>query len=921
MADAPSESDLVNKILTTPFELSPDQKKAVVSPSRYHRIIAGAGAGKTETLTRRIEYLLLVKKVKPAAIVAFTFTEKAAQQIKSRVYQRVRELAGEEALSHLGEMYIGTIHAYAQRVLQGCFGYGNYEVLDENQQIAFVMRHGWGTLHIGPIEKYYADSVSTFLRISNMVWDTMPDRNFLAKNAPEFFRKFERYEDLLKRHRQLNFGTMIYLAVKNLRAHPETLNVDHLIVDEYQDINPAQAELIRLVGMRGSIFIVGDPRQCIYQWRGSDVSLFDRFLEEYRPEVTSIGENTRSAKRIVACANSLAQSFNLKEMLATRSPEGFVAVVNHEDPQEEAKWIATEIQRLIKNEKVRLADIGVLTRSVSSYAEDLIEELKARDIPYIVGGKVGLFKRPEAQAMGMIFSWFYRDGFWRGSKYNRTIKGDDLLALALKSWESATQTPPSAAPDLLKKIKEDLNSGKSSFSCFTGVFHEVLNALGFKQLDYRNKSHAAIMANLGRFNVLLTDYEGANRLGGNDVKWEPYLHYLCTFMNSYAVQAYEEQPSDDIRGVEAIQIMTVHQAKGLEWPIVFLFSAVEGRFPSRFMERRLNWMDVPRRITQSSGNSERLVFDAGRYEGSLEDERRLFYVAITRARDALIMSHFDHIQMDFTKSRFIDELDRSSIEFLHGDQQLPAIAVDSAVPVEEMVTYATGEIIRFSRCPHMYLLGELWGYQPQFDPALGYGKGVHFCLMRTVESLGECTNPTEAVAKAMEEFHLPYTPGYLRPRLEEKAHRVLEAYAAKYREDLGKSKEMEYRIEYPSQKATITGRIDVILHDDAGYEVRDYKTSAKVTTQQEAEYQVRLYAVGLRKLGRNVGKGSIVYLESEDVEKVPVDVADERLKQAEGKAADAIKELLDKRFDPTPGEACGRCDQQGICRWIRNAGT
>lgn len=167
-------SALIEKILNTPSRLSKDQKEAVLSKSRYNRIIAGAGAGKTETLTRRIVYLLAVEDVKPAQIVAFTFTEKAAQSMKSRVYQRVGEICGETATANLGEMYIGTIHAYAKRVLEDHFRFGNYNVLDDNQEIAFLMRHGWN-MGIQKLGDSYAECCRAFLRTVNMVWDEMLD--------------------------------------------------------------------------------------------------------------------------------------------------------------------------------------------------------------------------------------------------------------------------------------------------------------------------------------------------------------------------------------------------------------------------------------------------------------------------------------------------------------------------------------------------------------------------------------------------------------------------------------------------------------------------------------------------------------------------------------------------------------------------
>ena len=132
----------VERILSQPTRLSIDQTEAVLSKARYNRVIAGAGAGKTETLTRRIAYLALADDVPPSSIVAFTFTERAARSMKSRIYQRVTELKPSK-LNALGEMYVGTIHAYAKRVLDDHFRYGNYSVLDENQEMAFLMRHGW----------------------------------------------------------------------------------------------------------------------------------------------------------------------------------------------------------------------------------------------------------------------------------------------------------------------------------------------------------------------------------------------------------------------------------------------------------------------------------------------------------------------------------------------------------------------------------------------------------------------------------------------------------------------------------------------------------------------------------------------------------------------------------------------------------
>ena len=271
----------VERILSQPTRLSIDQTEAVLSKARYNRVIAGAGAGKTETLTRRIAYLALADEVPPSSIVAFTFTERAARSMKSRIYQRVTELKPSK-LNVLGEMYIGTIHAYAKRILDDHFRYGNYSVLDENQEMAFLMRHGWD-LNLRDYHPNYSESCRIFSRTVNMVWDEMLSRKMLEERVPDFFDRLVRYENLLDRHKLLTFGRMILLAVLRLKETPDTLSyVKHLIVDEYQDINQAQEELISLVGSHGEIFVVGDPRQSIYQWRGSDERFFESFSERFK---------------------------------------------------------------------------------------------------------------------------------------------------------------------------------------------------------------------------------------------------------------------------------------------------------------------------------------------------------------------------------------------------------------------------------------------------------------------------------------------------------------------------------------------------------------------------------------------------------------------------------------------------------------
>lgn len=904
--------DLIQKILDGPPKLSEDQIKAVLSKSRYNRVIAGAGAGKTETLTRKIVYLLAVEGAKPASIVAFTFTEKAAQSMKSRIYQRVGEICGQDATANLGEMYVGTIHAYAKRVLEDYFRFGNHNVLDDNQEIAFLMRHGWG-LGIRDYGGSYADCCRTFLRTVNMVWDEMIDEKQLQKRARDFYGKLKHYEDILKEHRLLTFGRMIYEAVLNLRNAPETLShVQHLIVDEYQDINHAQAELIGYVGKNGSLFVVGDPRQSIYQWRGSDEKFFDKFSELFpKTKHITIPENRRSTKRIVKNANTFADTFerrHYEEMAATRPEVGFVGIMSQESPEDEARWIVDQIEGLMeRNGELKFSDFGVLTRSVSTSAGPLIDQLKVRRIPYIVGGKVGLFKRDEAQALGRIFSWFSDDGFWVEDawSWSEKITGDDLLESALGGWDAAHRHGhPNDAKSKLKEIKDDLNSVRSHYNNFTKVYYDVLDALGFHALNYTDRNDAAVMANLGRFNNLLTDYETANRIGGRSPNWHSDLKGLCWFMNTYALQAYEEQPSDDIRGVDAVQVMTIHQAKGLEWSMVFLFATVDSRFPARLVGREQNWCGIPRDM-----------FDVERYEGDVEDERRLFYVAVTRARDVLLVSHFRKLTRSVARSRFVEDMEESVIAYMNDRDQLPELVIRPSLAPEEIETFSAGEIVTYNICPHMYLLRELWGYQPELNQAIGYGNGMHYCLRRAGELIkNEGYSPISAVATSVDEdFHMPFVGGTVLENFRKSAEVKLADFAKKYGDDLRRIEEVEYRLEYPVRNATIMGKVDVILKDGGEMEVRDYKTSEEVRTFDEVAVQIRLYTAGLRSMGRPVTSGSVAYLEEPNVK--IVDVSKPLLDKEKKKAEETVAHIADSRFEPNPGQGCGRCDQRPICRW------
>ncbi len=907
-----ARSQLVERILSTPVRLSREQERAVISDARHIRLIAGAGAGKTETLSRRIVYLLLVEGCQPSEIVAFTFTEKAAQSMKDRVYQRVEEIGGSGLTSKLGELFIGTMHSYAKRVLDDHFQYGAYDVMDENQEIAFLMRHGW-SLGLGSFGQNYADGCLVFRRTINMVWDEMLEPKQLSKKAPEFHKAMNKYAHLLEENKLLTFGQMMFLAAAKLAALPEALHaIRHLLVDEYQDVNRAQARLIEILGKSASVFVVGDPRQSIYQWRGSDERFFVDFSKQFKGAASlTLRENRRSGDILVRNANAIASKFaagGYEPMESFRKEQGFLAFHEADQPEDEAKWVAEQIRRLVKDNGLAYSDIAILMRSVATSAPPFLDEFRRRKIPCLVGGKVGLFRKAEAQAVGRIFAWFHDQGFWVPDrwKWAESIAGDSLLDTALEFWERGTgRALGDEEVRSLRLVRRDLHSGASRFQNFTEIYNAVLDTLGVHELDHHDPTDLTVMASLGRFGELLTDYETANRLGGRTPKWNQDLKNLCWFLNTYATHAYEDRDPETIGGVDAVRLLTVHQAKGLEWPVVFVSSLVSGRFPSSMVGREQNWCGIPRDM-----------FDARRYEGSEEDERRLFYVASTRARDALVLTYFTRIRNAKSPSPFLGDGLKEEASVLGERKLLPKLAVKPLETPEEMVTFPAGDIILYENCPYRYLLGNILGFQPGLHFGLGFGKALHLCLRRAAQMIKEeGYSPVSAVASAVDEdFHMPFAGGDVLADFKRSGRQMVVDFARKHEEDFARIKEVEYRLEFPIAGATISGRVDVILRDGGGVEVRDYKTSEDHRGEGELTRQVRLYALGLQKLGWSVVSGSIAFIEQAKV--IPIGVGNRELEDTLGSAETTTKAVTKRVFEAEPdSDKCQKCDFYSICRY------
>lgn len=704
-----------NFSLDLPFAISKEQQNIVCENSRFIKVEAAAGSGKTETIARKIICSIVEHNIDHKCIVAFTFTEKAANEMKTRVYDIANAFGNAEISDRLNEIYIGTNYANCKNILEDYFSYANHTLFDENKEIAYLLRMGW-ELGIDQYENGYSRSVLEFHKTKNMIYSEMINENELRENAQVFYDQLKKYEQFLKRDKIMTFGSIIHDIVSELsndKKKLHDLNLAFLFVDEFQDINPIQYEIIKLlVSFNSKLMVVGDERQTIYQWRGSNHNLFKKIGNDFIDvKIFYLNTNWRSAKSIVFNANSFAKTIRgeFQDMIHTRYKDNFLIQKSFMDEDQEAKCIVNNVQSLVSSGALKYGDIAVLLRSVRTKGETIIEQFRAKKIPYQVGGKTGLFQREEGQIFGMLFSWIISKEWKSG---NENLKGQVLvnrikeISIEVFHFDLADVNKIDFTP-IKRKIEKP--SIKQKYQNITEVFQDMLTSLHFQNLDPENSEDAIIMSNIGRFNELLTDFETARRVGGKNMSWRSDLKALYYFIITNAHDSYEEaQPNLDEK-TNAYQIMTVHQAKGLEWPLVILSDVNKSVFPSSMVGKADNWYGILRNI-----------FDSKRYEGTDDDERRLFYVTITRPRDILAITNISR-----KESIYINDMDINCF----GKYDLTSVKFDNkGEDKSSVVEFSPSEIIWFYRCPYMYQLRRVWGFQPGLKEEIDFGNASIRCL-------------------------------------------------------------------------------------------------------------------------------------------------------------------------------------------------
>jgi ATP-dependent DNA helicase UvrD/PcrA len=424
------------------------------------------------------------------------------------------------------------------------------------------------------------------------------------------------------------------------------------------------------------------------------------------------------------------------------------------------------------------------------------------------------------------------------------------------------------------------------------------------------------LGTLARCSSILADYESVRirarpdprtpgaYIGGVDRGHDFYM-WLALHIRNWAFGAYEGFEGEEDLDLDAVDLTTIHKAKGLEWPVVFVPSATANRFPSSKTGTARVW-HVP--LT---------LFDRSRYEGTENDERRLFYVALTRARDWVSVSRHDVVNTAAVQpSKFFLEMAGAKTPF---EPQLPPPASAEAGDDDRILTLTFSALADYAKCPFAYRLRNLIGLQPPLAEELGYGKAVHHVLRRVSEHYrrNKSTPSSSDVDRLFDQdFYLPFASKPAHQKLKKAARRLVDRYLRDYSDDLARVWEVERPFELHLPDAIISGRADVILDREDGRIASLAIVDYKVSLHREGEYvlQQQVYTNAGRREGLPVTAAYLHDLDKAD--RLPIDVSDDSILRSEHRVTQLTSALRQRDFtpDPTP-EKCKPCDMRRMCRF------
>ncbi len=961
-------------------QLNPQQVEAVTYGNGPLLIIAGAGTGKTTVITERIKHLILEKNISPSNILALTFTEKSAAEMEERI----------DVILPYGysQMWIETFHAFCDRILRSeALHIGldpNYKLVTEAEAVQFFRKNLF-TLNLtyfrplGNPNKFIQGLLQHFSRLKDE--DITPTeyldfaKKMTAKKSEteeeqleqqkilELAQGYKAYEDLKIKNSIMDFSDLIANTLKLFRERKNILvkyqkMFEYILIDEFQDTNYAQNQLaILLSGEKQNITVVGDDDQAIYRWRGAAISNMIQFKKHFpKTKIVTLTKNYRSTQNILDTAYTLIQQNNPdrlevkeninKKLESLRKTNGEIPdllLFDHEE--HEADGVAKKIEELVKKKKNKYNDFAILVRA-NDHALSFIKSLEHFKIPYQFLGPGELFQQEEIKDL---------------ISYLRVLANyDDSVALYRVLCMEIFAIDPAIIATLLNTAKR---RNVSLFSLFS-----QLDTIAIKQDDKEKvtnifeiiKNHLALVPKEAAGQILFnfiketgiikkimnptTPFEEQQAI--NITKFfEKIKSYEALQENSSVFSVLDwielsmqmgESPqaaNADVTNTNAVNILTIHSSKGLEFPIVFMVNLVKDRFPSR---ERSEQIPLPPEIIKE-------VLPAGDYH--TEEERRLFYVGITRAKDILFMTaskFYGQGKRERKLSPFVlESLGIETVEKIKTQKQkesqqlslldlFPENKTETATPGAQilakkpvLVSYLSySQIQTFDVCPLHYKLKYILKIPSSPSPATAFGQSVHAALR---DFYFRKKNNVETDFKDIEQIvkNTWMSEGYSSIEEERNAYKkaidVVTKYLTQHFNPNNLPLELELPFEFFINRLRVGGRIDRIdTIPDGTIEIIDYKTGTNIPDEKSLQKNLQLTtyalaALNMRELHKNPEhvKLSLYYLEAD--KKISTTRTMEQLEAAKQEITEKAKEIAESDFACSKSFLCRNCEYSMLC--------
>jgi DNA helicase-2/ATP-dependent DNA helicase PcrA len=953
-------------VLDQEKKLNKEQIEAVHFGEGPLLIIAGAGTGKTTVITERIKFLVSSGKAKTSQILALTFTDKAAREMEERV-----DIAMPYGYT---DMWISTFHSFCDRILrQEAIHIGldpRYKLMTEAETTQFLIKNlfKFDLKYFRPLgnpTKFVSGMLQHFSRLKDE--DVSPEQylkyaqELKIKNLKfkiekdelektmELAKAYQTYEQLKIKEGLMDFGDLIDKTLKLFRTRKNVLRqyqsqFKYILVDEFQDTNYAQNQLaVLLAGKKQNLTVCADDDQSIYRWRGAAISNVIQFRKIFpKAKIIVLVKNYRSSQEILDQAYQLIQNNNPdrlevkekidKHLKAVRETESWPIEFIHADRVEnEAEMVARKIKELT-SQKYKFADVAILVRA-NNHIEPFVRALARAGIPYQFLGPGQLFRQGEVKDLIAYLKVLYN--FEDNVALYRVLSLDyfninprDLAAINnygrkqnLSLFEACEQVEKIF---VAQKTKEQVNNFVKMIHRHLGlmrketagqILYYFLEDSGLlrKMTEYKTPTEEKVAQNVAKFFDRLRTYE----VDHEDASVQAVVDWL-----NLSMELGESPLANNIDWFEEnrINLLTVHSAKGLEFPVVFLVNLVSERFPTR--ERR-EQIPIPEKLIKE-------ILPAGDYHE--QEERRLFYVGMTRARDRLFFTAADYYgegKREKKISPFVFEALRETvINHLTAKSGQPPLLVwqkkeEKNLPaIRQPINYLSfSQIEAFNNCPLQYRYRFLQKIPTSPSGALSFGDSIH----KTLKEFGQGIKDRKKLTQkdllrilANNWSSIGYASKAHEQKMKQQAEKILVNF---YKDFNPKVKIMALEQPFTLKIAPnlkIAGKIDRIDEKkDGTLEIIDYKTG-KTMEQKEADksLQMTVYALAAADKGifnRKPEDLILTFYFLDSGKKISTHRTVEQLTQAKKDILEKAKEIMASSFEPKPGNLCDFCEYRLLC--------